>query len=154
MTETAWEAVGRLVKARRERLGLNQDDLHLYGGPKVSTVGKCERAAQDRFPLRTQHQLENALGWRRGAIEEIISAVETSDWYADQREDYENDLINANIPDLSHPTEPEAPVLSAQHLSDSDLLAELTYRMKRYASRDETLRSSGSGQSELKGDII
>jgi len=152
MTETAWEAVGRLVKARRERLALNQDELHLYGGPRVSTVGKCERAAQDRFPLRTQHQFENALGWRRSAIEEIISAVKTNDWYADpdQRKDFENDLINANIPDLSHPTEPEAPVLSAQHLSDSDLLAELTYRMKRYASQDD----SGGGQSELEGDII
>ena len=140
MTETAWEAVGRLVKARRERLALNQDDLHLYGGPAVSTVGKCERAVQDRFPLRTQHQFENALGWRRGAIEEIISAVEANDWYADpdQRKDFEDDLVNASIPDLSHPTEPEAPVLSAQHLSDSDLLAELTYRMKRYASQDDT----------------
>jgi hypothetical protein len=152
MTETAWEAVGRLVKLRRERLHLDQDDLRLYGGPHVSTVGKCERAAQDRFPLRTQHKFENALNWKRGSIEEIISAVETNDWYADpdQRKDFENDLINANIPDLSHPTEPEAPVLSTQQLSDSDLLAELTYRMKRYASQDD----SGGGQSELDGDVI
>ena len=152
MTETAWEVVGRLVKARRERLGLDQDDLRLYGGPGVSTVGKCERAAQDRFSLRTQHQIQNALGWGRSAIEEIISAAETNDWYADrdQCEDFENDLINASIPDLSHPTEPEAPVLSAQHLNDSDLLAELTYRMKRYASQND----SGGGQSELEGDVI
>lgn len=101
MEETGLQAIGRVAKARRERLGLNQDELAQYGGPKVATVGKFERAAAESFPLRTQHQVENALGWTRGTVEEFVLAfdegvLEMGDW--------EHELVVENIPDLSRPT--------------------------------------------------
>lgn len=105
MTENGWQAAGRLVKQRRERLGLRQDELAQYGGPRVSTVGKFERAAQESFPLRTQHQLENALGWTRGTIEDYVKAVDEGDTDLD---DFEYELVHENVPDMSRPTEAEA----------------------------------------------
>lgn len=100
MTETGWQAVGRMAKLRRERLGLKQDELVRYGGPAVATVGKFERAAQDSFPMRTQHQMENALGWGRTIIEQVVNSIEEGKLTA---EDWEYDLVHDDVPDLSNP---------------------------------------------------
>lgn len=100
MAETGWQAIGRVAKARRERLGLNQDELALYGGPRVATVGKFERAAQASFPLRTQHQIENALGWSRGTVEDFVNAVDEGDAHLG---DWEHELVTMDVPDLSRP---------------------------------------------------
>jgi hypothetical protein len=100
MKETGWQIIGRIAKARRERLGLKQDELSLYGGPGVATVGKFERAAQDSFPTRTQHQIENALGWSRTTIEQVVGSIDDGTLTA---KDWEHDLINEDVPDLSKP---------------------------------------------------
>ncbi|WP_182377844.1 helix-turn-helix domain-containing protein [Nocardioides sp. WS12] len=103
MNENGLQAIGRVAKARRERLGLNQDELAQYGGPKVATVGKFERAAAESFPLRTQHQIENALGWTRGTVEEFAAAVDEG---VLEMGDWEHELVVENIPDLSRPVVP------------------------------------------------
>lgn len=100
MTENGWQAIGRIAKARRERLGLKQDELAQYGGPGVATVGKFERAAQDSFPTRTQHQIENALGWSRTIIEQVVKSIDSGALTA---EDWEHDLVVEDVPDLSRP---------------------------------------------------
>lgn len=105
MTETGWQTIGRIAKARRERLGLNQDELAQYGGPRVATVGKFERAAQSSFPLRTQHQMEKALGWSRGIIEQVVGSIDEGELDA---EDWEHDLIVEDVPDMSRPVVPPA----------------------------------------------
>lgn len=105
MTESGWKAIGRIARARRERLGLKQEDLADYAGPRVSTVGKFERAAQDSFPLRTQHQIEKALGWSRGIIEQVVSSIDKGHLTAD---DWEHDLVFEDVPDMSRPTGPPA----------------------------------------------
>ena len=102
MNETGWQAIGEVAKLRRERLGLNQDELAQYGGPRVSTVGKFERAAQPSFPLRTQHQMEKALGWNRGTIEEFVAAVEEGHPLAAE---WRVDLVFEDVPDMSEPRE-------------------------------------------------
>lgn len=100
MEENGWQAIGRIAKARRERLGLKQDELAHYGGPRVATVGKFERAAQDTFPTRTQHQIENALGWQRTIIEQVVNSINDGSLSAG---DWEHDLIHEDVPDLSRP---------------------------------------------------
>ncbi len=95
-----WQMIGRIAKARRERLGLNQDELAAYGGPRVATVGKFERAAQPSFPLRTQHQIENALGWSRGTIEQYVSAREIESLDENTFADWEVELVEENVPDM------------------------------------------------------
>jgi transcriptional regulator with XRE-family HTH domain len=100
MNENGWQAIGRIAKARRERLGLKQDELAQYGGPGVATVGKFERAAQDSFPPRTQHQMENALGWSRTIVEQVVNSINEGALTA---EDWEHDLVVEHVPDLSRP---------------------------------------------------
>lgn len=100
MTETGWQAIGRIAKARRERLGLNQDELAQYGGPRVATVGKFERGAQASFPLRTQHQMEKSLGWSRGIVEQVVESIDEGELTA---EDWEHDLVVEHVPDMDRP---------------------------------------------------
>jgi transcriptional regulator with XRE-family HTH domain len=124
MTETGWQAIGRIAKARRERLQLKQEDLAAYGGPKVATVGKFERAAQERFPLRTQQQMERALGWSRGVIDEFVSAIDAGDLSPSLVKDWEHDLIDEDLPDLT-----PVPALSNPSflkIDDDELLVRVT----------------------------
>ena len=103
MDETGWQAIGRIAKERRERLGLKQEELAQYEGPKVSTVGKFERATAAGFPLRTQHQMEKALGWDRGVIEEFVLAWDEGVIGASGRSDMDDwglDLVRDNVPDM------------------------------------------------------
>lgn len=109
MTETGWQAIGRIARARRERLRLNQGDMANYGGPKVSTVGKFERGAQENFPLRTQHQIERALGWSRGVIEEFVDAWDQGTFDAEVLGEWEHELVADHVPDLSRPSGPQEP---------------------------------------------
>lgn len=94
MRETGWQAIGRVAKKRRERMRLNQEELHLFGGPKVATVGKFERAAQPSFPTRTQKQMEDALGWLPGTIEKAITEHKLVG-----RIPSEDDLVEKDLPD-------------------------------------------------------
>jgi DNA-binding XRE family transcriptional regulator len=143
ITEQGWDFVGYLVRERRQFLGLRQEDLHLYGGPKKTTVGKIENGRLRPFPTKTQHQVENALGWRRGTIRELFLYPQES-FFNDQRDSIEADYIENNIPDLSKPVDPSSRAHRASELSDEELLAELTYRMKRYAEQQQ----GGDGDAE------
>lgn len=129
MTDNGWAVVGGLVKARRERLGLKQEQLAPRGGPGVSTVGKVERGAQASFPLRTQHQLEKALGWRHGTIADVLETVTRGEW-GDLGPDWSTDLVEENVPDMADAGEP---VRRTVELSDAELLTELTHRVRQYA---------------------
>lgn len=119
MTENGWEAIGRIAKLRRERLELRQDELAQYGGPKVSTVGKFERG-QANFPLRTQHQMEKALGWSRTIVEQVVNSVDAGTLTA---EEWEHDLVYEDIPDMSQPREGEV----EHDMLPSDPIAALGY---------------------------
>jgi len=133
MSETGWQVIAGLVAARRRRLGLKQEELRLHGGPAVSTVSKVERAAQANFPLRTQQQLEHALGWPAGTITDVIESVDVAkDWDA-IGPDWVNSLVNDNLPDLAADAGPGETVRRAVELSDAELLAELTHRVRTYA---------------------
>ena len=144
MTDNAWQVVGRLVKARRERLGVAQGDLQKHGGPGVTTVSKIERAAQANFPLRTQQQLEQALGWRRGTVEDVVEAVTDGAW---ERigEDLQAQLVEHDLPNLAATPAPP-PARRAVDLSDAELLAELTYRVRAYAEAAERDRPATPAQ--------
>lgn len=135
MTETGWQAIGRLAKARRERLGLNQDELAQYGGPRVSTVGKFERAAQDSFPLRTQHQIEKALGWTRGTVEQFVAAFDEGDL---DMGDWEHELVVDDVPDMS---QPRADLVSDDDAERAMQSLGLVFRLIPVMRREDALRA-------------
>ncbi|MCV2395967.1 hypothetical protein OEB99_16750 [Actinotalea sp. M2MS4P-6] len=143
--QRGWELLADFAAKRRRRLGLNQGDLKSRGGPGASTVGKIERA-EGPFPLRTQHALENALGWSRGGVELLLRAP-SEPWFEDQFEDLMLQFVENNIPDMSAPPASTTPVASARDLTDEELLAELTYRMRRYA-----LSQGDDAESERETD--
>lgn len=141
MPAAHWAAVGYVARLRRSRLQLNQGDLKRRGGPGPSTVGKIERGEQESFPLRTQHALETALGWSKGTVEEMLHVMEDPrhTWWGDPeaREAFLEELIVDHVPDWDDEVEASAPASRASELSDEELLAELTYRMKKYADEIE-----------------
>jgi transcriptional regulator with XRE-family HTH domain len=132
-SDTAWKFLARVARARREFIGLSQEELVTYGGPGKSTVSKIERAAQQSYPSRTQQQLEKALGWDRGTFAEILRHADST-YFEEFGESVLVDYVEAPMPDLTVGTEART---SASHLSDDELLAELTFRMKRYALEKE-----------------
>lgn len=133
--ETGVQLLARLARDRRNRIGLKQGELSLYRGPKVSTVGKIERAVQNTWAVRTQHQMENALGWRRGTVRDILAAPE-QEWWSDEalREDFAAALVEDAVPDLSRPAQRGA-VSVATGLSDEELLTELAGRVRNLKAR-------------------
>lgn len=129
------DLLARLARERRDRIGLKQDELALYGGPRVTTVGKIERAAMPTMAVRTQHQLENALGWKRGTVRDILTAPEQEWWSGEAlREDFEESLIEDAIPDLSRPASRGA-VSVASALTDEELITELAARVRNLKAR-------------------
>lgn len=136
MKETGWQVIGHIAKARRERLGLNQDELAQYGGPKVATVGKFERAAQESFPLRTQHQMENALGWARGTVEQVVNSIDDGSL---TMEDWEHDLVVEDVPDMSRPVLP--PTSDGDDVEQLEAFASV-FRLVPPELRDDALRAA------------
>ena len=76
LTTTEWQRLGRYVKERRERLRLTQHDVTSLGGPSVATVRNIEAAIHASYRGKTFTQLEDALGWQRGSINDILRGEE------------------------------------------------------------------------------
>lgn len=95
----AWKFLGYVTKERREFIGLSQEELARYGGPKKSTVGKIENARETSYSPRTMQQMEKALGWDRGTTRLILMAGHEYD--EDMRESVAADYIEAELPDLT-----------------------------------------------------
>jgi transcriptional regulator with XRE-family HTH domain len=134
------DLLAQVVRVRRRYLGLDQAELADYGGPGVSTVWKIENAAQGSYAARTKHQLENALGIPRGSVDRLLKGPLDAEVWSDpaERGDLVSRAIHAPIPDLSTPALKPGPApRRATELTDDELLAELTYRMKKYAQEQE-----------------
>jgi len=71
-----WEHLGRVVAARRVRLGLNQQDVAQQGGPGTGTMVLIENARKKYYRPRVLASLEHVLGWRRGSIHRILNGGE------------------------------------------------------------------------------
>lgn len=143
----AWEFLARVVRLRREHIGLSQEELYEYGGPKKSTVGKIENARETAYSARTRQQLEEALGWDRHTVDRLLAAVDQPD-FTEREPEIANEHIYAPIVKIS-PRQPEdGRVASAADLSDEELLAELTFRMRRYSHAGVTVsQGAGSGKT-------
>jgi hypothetical protein len=70
----AWQRLGRLAKVRRKELRWIQADLQgVGGGPSGSVVSKIENGHGSRYDVGVFIRLEDALGWRRGSVDAILS---------------------------------------------------------------------------------
>ncbi|WIY05439.1 helix-turn-helix domain-containing protein [Amycolatopsis mongoliensis] len=58
--------LAKVVRARREALGLTQDQVVELGGPSLGTQRSVENARADRYQPKTLHAIDDTLGWTRG----------------------------------------------------------------------------------------
>lgn len=108
-----WTALAKAVQTRRAELDLRQDDLLSRGGPSGGTVRNIEQVARNGYSVRTFVMLEQALGWPRGTVDDILAgrAREPEEHVAQQD-------VRKNSADRS-----KASTTSSQPLDDDDRLA-------------------------------
>lgn len=82
-----WQRFGRVVVARRKRLGLTQDGLAERGGPSVATLRTLENGAAFQPRAGTLRALNDALGWPPASIQRLL--------YDDDPERVAAELISA-----------------------------------------------------------
>ncbi|HEY3925239.1 MAG TPA: hypothetical protein VGL75_11820 [Acidothermaceae bacterium] len=80
LAETPEQRVGRIVKERRERLRLSQEEVKSRGGPSTTNMTAIENGARDfsTYTGRTIAGLEDALGWEQGSIDRILEGGEAA----------------------------------------------------------------------------
>lgn len=71
------QQVGQLIRARRDKLGLSQEQIP---GVSSATVGKIERAAADAFRPRQLVALMQALRWPTDAYQRLLDGEDPATW--------------------------------------------------------------------------
>lgn len=66
MTEPDLQRFGRLVRARREELGIQQEDMDDHGGPSSTTMSRVERGIAPPS-AKTLRKLDAGLQWQQGS---------------------------------------------------------------------------------------
>ncbi|WP_347109337.1 helix-turn-helix transcriptional regulator [Paenarthrobacter sp. S56] len=123
----ALQTIGRLIKEERLAQGLSQVQLAKQAGTAIKTVRTLESGTR-RTQEINQRKLEHALGWRAGSVSEVLrgkSGFAPDQITPDDMRTSEDSRQSANL----RAAAPVAPIARAAHLSDEELLAELTYRM-------------------------
>lgn len=76
VTQDAIDRLGRYVLARREDLGLSQEDIAAAGGPSTTTLSKLELGKSKEPIARTLRLLDKALFWEPGSAENVLRGGE------------------------------------------------------------------------------
>jgi transcriptional regulator with XRE-family HTH domain len=71
-----WERLGKLITAERRRRKLNMAALSVVSGLGTSTLDNIEHGRKTSYDPGTLSALEDALGWRTGSIERVLSGLE------------------------------------------------------------------------------
>ena len=66
---------GRIVRSRREQLGIQQEDLDQYGGPSSTTLSRIERGVADPS-AKTLRKLDQGLRWASGSAKRALDGGE------------------------------------------------------------------------------
>lgn len=123
----ALQTIGRLIKEERLAQGLSQVQLAKQAGTAIKTVRTLESGTR-RTQEINQRKLEHALGWRAGSVSEVLKGKST---FAPDQITPDDMRSSDGVRPVAalHAGVPTAPVAKAAHLTDEELLAELTYRM-------------------------
>ena len=62
---------GRIVRERREALGMTQDDVTAAGGPSDTTQTRIERAEGSEPTATTRNRFDHALRWEAGSASRV-----------------------------------------------------------------------------------
>ena len=121
MGESGPERLARLIRARRESLGLYREQIAARGGPTTAIVAKIERADAHEYTEHTYERLEAALEWPPGTIAQLRQGgLKSID---------EHHLVTGLVcaEDIGREDHPARELLTS--VSDGALLAELERRL-------------------------
>lgn len=74
--EDNWLRLGTLVKQRRDELELTQSQVQERGGPSPALIRSIETGRARTMSRSKRRDLERALGWRIGSIDDILDSGE------------------------------------------------------------------------------
>lgn len=124
------EAVGNLIQTARMEMQISQIQFADRVGVNVQTLRTMERGGRITQSV-AQAKVEKGLGWRTGAIKDVWEDREHLTPEAVTLEEMRRGAGEASFQDLET-SRNESPVTKASHLSDEELLAELSYRFRNY----------------------
>lgn len=75
MTERDLVRFGGIVRARREELGLQQEEMRIHGGPSSTTMSGIERGTAAPSPLSLR-RLDTGLQWEEGSAKHTLDGGE------------------------------------------------------------------------------
>lgn len=123
MSETeSLQKVGSLAETERLQAGYNRKAFAELAGINIRTLMDFENGVRRARPLNLT-KIEKVLKWRPGAI----------DWALDLNAERLGALTINDLRDWSLSDEPSTGVTKAEHLSDDELITELTRRFRNYA---------------------
>lgn len=136
------KALGRLIAAAHKEKYPSRRQFAIAMDMDTKTVTTAERGERELHP-NTQRRMEQALGWRKGSIQEV--------W--DHRD--EIDPAALTVPEMERGAEPpaaEAPPEEWKYgnmgqFHTEEIAAELMYRIRNYKEEIDRLKKQISGES-------
>lgn len=157
MSETSWQRLARLIKARAEHLGITQSEIEARGGPSTAWVRKLRALSGPPSGRQGKmlRKVSTELGWPESTAWSLV-AQDRTDWSEDMLAAEDHDLIYGRAPVTA--VEPE-PVSLVRRLTDlfraddmagvteeewADLLAAIEEKMPQPARTKRPQRKTGS----------
>lgn len=75
MATPDWKHLGEMIVAERERQRLTQNEMQGKGGPSSTLIRQIEKGANTNISSRTKTSIEDALGWERGVVDELLAGA-------------------------------------------------------------------------------
>ena len=157
MSETSWQRLARLIKARAEHLGITQSEIEARGGPSTAWVRKLRALSGPPSGRQGKmlRKVSTELGWPESTAWSLV-AEDRTDWSEDMLASEDHDLIYGRAPVTV--AEPES-VSLVRRLTDlfrtddmagvtedewADLLAAIEEKMPQPARTRKAQRKTGS----------
>ncbi|TLF96769.1 hypothetical protein FEK35_27140 [Nocardia cyriacigeorgica] len=137
-TQKRRQILADAVRARRKELKLTQGEIQAAGGPSTATLRMIEGAKPVDFRASTTNPLEDALGWPRGTIADVLNGKrKTVEAAAQPRNDHQ-------APAAAGPTEADIDRGQLIYLANAVLVLSgyLNHAATRYPDLEEWAATS------------
>jgi transcriptional regulator with XRE-family HTH domain len=133
-----FERLAAFVRARREELGMTQNELQMAGGPSSAVLRYIESGKETKPSTRTIKALERALDWEQGSVQAILSGgdptivgtTRASDFPTNTNINQLDELVAQlqQIMDERRLTDAPPPAISAETMDATRILAAREHR--------------------------
>lgn len=135
------EAIGRLIAAAHKDKYPSRRQFAIAADIDVKTITSAEGGKRELHP-HTQRRIEQALGWRKGSIEEVWAHRDEIEPDALTVEDMERGAGEAG-----QPLVPEWTYGNMSQFHTEEIAAELMYRIRNYKEEIARLKKQVSAEN-------